>query len=62
MQECVHDPQRQLRIVRVVHASVLRLHLRGMLHIGHGQGYQPARRGDAPVEHQFCCSQSYEAE
>lgn len=51
-EECVHDPQRQLRIVRVVHASVLRLHPRDMLHIGHGRGYQPARRGDAPVARQ----------
>jgi hypothetical protein len=53
MEGCVHDPQRQLRIVRVVHASVLRLHLRDMLHTGHGQGYRPAKRGGAPVAHQF---------
>jgi hypothetical protein len=58
---CVHDPRRQLRIVKVAHASVLRLHPRDMLHIDHGQGYQPAKRGGAPVAHQFC-GQSYETE
>jgi hypothetical protein len=58
---CVHDPRMQFRIVKVAHASVLRLHLRDMLHIGHGQDYQPAKRGGAPVAHKFCC-QSYETE
>lgn len=58
---CVHDPRRQLRIVKVAHASLLRLHLRDMLHIGHGQGYRPAKHGGAPVAHQFCC-QSYETD
>jgi hypothetical protein len=51
MEVCAHYPRRRLRIVKVAHASVLRLHLRDMLHIGHDQGYQPAKRGGAPVVH-----------
>lgn len=58
---CLHDRRRQLRIVKVVHASILRLHLRDMLRIGHGRGYRPAKRGGAPMAHQSCC-QSYETE
>jgi hypothetical protein len=46
-----HYPRKRLRIVKVAHASVLRLHLRDMLHIGHDQGYQPAKREGVPVVH-----------
>lgn len=58
---CVHDPHGRLRVVKVVRASISRLHLRDMLHIDHGQGYQPAKRGGAPMIHQLCC-QRYETE
>ena len=61
MQWNVRDLRELLRIVKVAHASVLRLHLRDMLHIGHGQGYQLAKRGGVPVGHKFCC-QRYETE